>query len=85
MNRSIAKRAWCIKLNAGIKKKSWAEAVNMACYLINKSPRATLDGTVVEEVWARNEVYYSGLRVFGCPTYAYIARKERLKLDAKSR
>ena len=57
----------------------------MACYLINRSPRAELDEKVAEEVWTGNEVDYSGLRVFGCPTYAHITRDERLKLDAKSR
>ena len=42
-------------------------------------------GKFVEEVWTGNEVDYSSLRVFGCPTYAHIAKEERLKLDAKSR
>ena len=56
----------------------------MACYLINRSPMAALDGKVVEEVWTGNEVDYSRLRVFGCPAYAHIAGEERSKLDAKS-
>ena len=77
MNRSIAKRAWCIRLNAGLEKKFWAEAVSMACYLINRSPKATLDGKVAEEVWTGNEVDYSRLRVFGCLAYAHIARERR--------
>ena len=33
----------------------------MACYLINRSPRAALDGKVAEEVWTCNEVDYLGL------------------------
>ena len=57
----------------------------MACYLINRSPRATLDGKVADEVWTGNEVDYLRLKVFECPAYAHIAREERLKLDAKSR
>ena len=44
MNRTIAKRDQCLRLNVGLEKKFWAEAVNMACYLINRSPRAVLDG-----------------------------------------
>ncbi|KAL6319820.1 hypothetical protein AAG906_036883 [Vitis piasezkii] len=32
-----------------LENKFRAEAVNIACYLINRSPRATLDGKVVEE------------------------------------
>jgi hypothetical protein len=59
--------------------------VSMACYLINRSPRATLDGKVAEEVWTGNEVDYSGLRVFGCSTYVHIPNEERSKHDPKSR
>ena len=85
MNRSIAERARCIRLNARLKKKFWAEAMSMACYLINRLPRAALDGKVAKEVWTGNEVDYSRLRVFGCPAYAHIAGEERSKLNAKSR
>ena len=84
MNGSIAERYWSIRLNVGLKKKFWAEAMSMTCYLINRSPKASLDGKVVEEVWTGNEVDYSRLRVFGCPTYAHIGRDERPKFDAKS-
>jgi hypothetical protein len=85
MNRSIAERARCLRLNAGLAKIFWADAVSMACYLINRSPRAALDGKVAEEVWTGNEVDYSGLRVFGCPAYVHIPSEERSKLDPKSR
>jgi hypothetical protein len=81
MNRSIAERARCLRLNAGLVKIFWAGAVSMACYLINRS----LDGKVAEEVWTGNEVDYSSLRVFGCPAYVHIPSEERLKLDSKSR
>ena len=57
----------------------------MACYLINKSPRETLDGKVAEEVWSGNEVDYSRLKNYGCLAYAHIVGEERSKLDAKSR
>ena len=63
----------------------WADAVSMACYLINRSPRAALDGKVVEEVWIGNEIDCSGLRVFGCLTYVHIPSEERSKLNSKSR
>ena len=85
MNRTIAERARCLKLNAGLEKKVWVEAMNMTCYLINRSPRASLDGKVADEVWTDSSVDYSGLRVFGCPTYVHIPNEERSKLDAKSR
>ena len=44
---------------------------------MNRSPRVALDGKVVKEVWTGNEVDYSRLRMFGCPTYAHIYGEER--------
>ena len=85
MNRIIAERARCLILNAGLENKFWVEAVNMACYLINRSPRAALDGKVAGEVWTSSLVDYSGLREFRCPTYVHVSNEERSKLDAKSR
>ncbi|KAL6322109.1 hypothetical protein AAG906_005046 [Vitis piasezkii] len=32
-----------------LENKFWVEAMNMACYLINRSPRAALDGKVAKE------------------------------------
>ena len=57
----------------------------MACYLINRSPKATLDGKVAKEVWTSSLTDYSDLRVFECLTYVHIPNEERSKLDAKSR
>jgi hypothetical protein len=48
----------------------------MACYLINRSPRVTLDEKVEKEVWTGNEIDYFGLRVFGCPVYVHIPSEE---------
>jgi hypothetical protein len=77
MTRFIAKRARCLRLNAGLAKIFSVDAISMACYLINKSPRLALDGKVAEEMWTRNEVDYFGLRVFGCPAYLHIFSEER--------
>ena len=85
MNKSIAERARCLRLNARLAKIFWANAMSMSCYLINRSPRAALDGKVAEEVWIGNEVDYFGLRVFDCPAYVHIPSEERSKLDPKSR
>ena len=82
MNRFITERARCIRFNVGLEKEFWVEAVSMSCYLINRSPRAALDGKVAEEVWTSNELDYSRLRVLGCPDYAHIVGDERSKLDA---
>jgi hypothetical protein len=74
ISRSIAEKAQCIWLNAGLAKIFWVDAVSMACYLINKSPRAALDGKVVKEVWTGNEVDYSGLRLVVQPLFTYLVK-----------
>ena len=85
LNRTIGEIARCIRLNVGLPKVFWAEVVNMACYILNRSPRAALDGKVAEEVWTGKEVDYSSMRIFGCPAYVHILIEERSKLDSKSK
>ncbi|KAK4394695.1 Retrovirus-related Pol polyprotein from transposon TNT 1-94 [Sesamum angolense] len=47
---SLTERARCLRLNAGLPKSCWAEAVSMACYLISRSLRASLGGKIAEEM-----------------------------------
>ncbi|KAE8672371.1 Alpha-L-fucosidase 1 [Hibiscus syriacus] len=71
MNRSLNERARCLQLNEGLPKHLWAKAVNMACYLINRSPRESLAGKVAEEAWTGHDVTFDHLRIFGCPAYVH--------------
>uniref|UniRef100_A0A2N9IFF3 Integrase catalytic domain-containing protein n=1 Tax=Fagus sylvatica TaxID=28930 RepID=A0A2N9IFF3_FAGSY len=82
LNRTITETARCLRLNAELPKIFWAEAVDMACYIINRSPRVALDGKVAEEVWTGQEVDYSFMRIFGCPAYVHIS--EDVVFDEKS-
>uniref|UniRef100_A0A2N9FA36 CCHC-type domain-containing protein n=1 Tax=Fagus sylvatica TaxID=28930 RepID=A0A2N9FA36_FAGSY len=61
------------------------EHVDMACYIINRSPRVALDGKVAEEVWTGQEIDYSFMRIFGCPAYVHISGEDRSKLNPKSK
>ena len=84
MNRTIAERARCLQLNSGLFKEFWAEAVQVAVYLVNRSPNAALDEKEAEEVWTGKHVDYSILRIFGCPGYVLTPADERSNLDPKS-
>ena len=43
MNQTLLQRARCMRLNAGLSKEFWAEAVNTAVYLVNRSPSTAID------------------------------------------
>ena len=83
LNRTITEIGRCLRLNAEFPKIFWAGAVDMACYIINRSPKVALNGKVTEEVWTGQEVDYSFMRIFKCPTYVHISGKDRSKLDPK--
>jgi len=56
---------------ANLSKDFWAEAINMACYLVNRSPSTAIECKTPVEVWSGTPADYSDLRIFGCPAYAY--------------
>jgi len=58
--------------NVGLSKCFWAEAVNTACYLVNRSPSISIDFKTSEGVWSATLANYSHLRVFGCPAYFHV-------------
>ncbi|KAL5715795.1 hypothetical protein ACHQM5_017567 [Ranunculus cassubicifolius] len=82
MNRTLLEKARCMMSNAGLKKFWWAEALNMACFLINRSPHSALDYKTPMEVWSGSPVDYSELKVFGCPAY-YHVKEDKLGVRAK--
>ncbi|KAK2997449.1 hypothetical protein RJ639_025454 [Escallonia herrerae] len=85
MNKTLLERARCMRLNADLPKSFWAEAVNTACYLINRSPSSAINHRVPEEVWSGKQVNFSAMKFFGCPAYVHLHNEERSKLDPKSK
>ncbi|RVW85315.1 Retrovirus-related Pol polyprotein from transposon TNT 1-94 [Vitis vinifera] len=49
-------RARCMRIDAGLSKKFWAEAVNTAAYLVNRSPSTAIDFKTPQE---GNEMHIS--------------------------
>ena len=72
MNRTLLERARCMLSNCGLSKDFWSEAINMACYLVNRSPSTAIECKTPFEVWSGAPAGYSNLRVFGCPAYAHV-------------
>ena len=59
MNRTIISRARCMLSNARMNRHFWAEAANVACYLINRSPSISLNKKTPIEVWSGMPADYS--------------------------
>ena len=59
MNMTLLERARCMLSNVGLSKCFWAEAVNTACYLVNRSPSTAIDFKTPEEVWSSTPANYS--------------------------
>ncbi|XP_075106992.1 putative mitochondrial protein AtMg00710 [Nicotiana tabacum] len=55
-----------------VSKDFRAEAINRACYLVNKSPSTTIEFKTPFEVWSGSPADYSNLKIFGCLAYAHV-------------
>nr|GEV97066.1 retrovirus-related Pol polyprotein from transposon TNT 1-94 [Tanacetum cinerariifolium] len=52
------------------KVEKWT--VNIASYLVNRSPSTAISLKTPQEVWSSKPSDYSDLRIFGCPAYAHV-------------
>jgi len=51
MNQTFTERAHGIRLQTDMSEGFWAEAVNHASYLVNRSPSIAVDLEISEEIW----------------------------------
>lgn len=84
MNRTIMEKARTMLLEACLPDSFWAEAVNTAVYLHNRSPTRSLDGKTPYEAWNGTKPDLSNLRVFGCDAYLHVPDEARTKLEVKN-
>eukprot|EP00253_Pinus_taeda_P010377 PITA_10377 len=84
MNKTLMERARSMLSGAGLGQEFWEEAMDTACYLVNKSPSSSLEDKTPQEVWTGKKPSLSHLRVFGCDAYVHVPKEKRTKLDSKS-
>nr|GEV08083.1 hypothetical protein [Tanacetum cinerariifolium] len=66
-------------------KSFWAEVVNTACFVINRSPSTVVELKTPIEMWIEKPVNYLDLHIFGSHVYVMYNTQETTKLDPKSR
>jgi hypothetical protein len=83
MNKTLMEKARCMLSGVGLGQEFWAEAVGIACYIVNQSPSSTLDDKTPHKVWTGKKPSLKHLRVFGCDAYVHIPKENMSKLDKK--
>ena len=83
-NRTIIEAAKSMLFHAKLPQHYWAEAMNTAVYLHNRSPIAILKDITPYELWFKQKPDVSNLRIFGCIAYAHIPEDKHHKLDNKA-
>ncbi|WVZ18367.1 hypothetical protein V8G54_005689 [Vigna mungo] len=71
MNKTLTERAKSLRLQSGLPKQFWVEAVNTTTYLINQGSSVPFG----------NEIKLSHLKIFGYVAYVHIIDQGRNKLD----
>lgn len=85
MNRTLVKSARSMMSHGKTPVELWAEAINTAVYLRNRSPTTSLKDTTPYECLFKQKPDVVNLTVFGCEAFAQIPEKQRKKFDEKSR
>ena len=83
-NRSILNAARSMLKSKRMPKEFWAEAVDCAIYLSNRSPTRSVWGKTPQEAWSGRKPGISHLKVFGSIAYAQVPKQKRSKLDDRS-
>lgn len=72
MNRTIMDKVRCMLAETGLDQSFWAEAASTAVYLINRSPNASIDFKLPEQVWSGSKPEFKHLRRFGSSAYVHV-------------
>lgn len=84
-NRTLMDIARCLLIQSGLPASFWAEAVNTANFLHNRSPVSKLDGVTPYQSWHGSPPDVSNLKVFGSEVYVMYRSPGKGKLEPKSR
>lgn len=83
-NRTIIEAARILLHAKRLSTKLWAEAVNTAVHVLNKTEPSTVKGVTPYELWHGKQPNISYLKVFGEEVYTHILKEKRRKWDRKA-
>ena len=80
-NRTIVEMARSMLTSKGLPNSYWAEAVNTAVYLLNRSPTKVVPNRTLYQAWYKRKPQVNHLKIFGCVAYSLIPSQKREKFD----
>eukprot|EP00253_Pinus_taeda_P008546 PITA_08546 len=83
-NRTLKEMANCMLQSKGLSLSFWAEAINCANYIINRTPTKVLKNITPEEAWSSIKPDVSHFRIFGSEAWAHIPDEKHKALEPKS-
>ena len=75
MKKTLMERERSMLSGVRLGQEFWVEAVETACYLVNRSPSSPLEDKTPQEVWTRKKPSLSHLRVFGSDAYVHVPKE----------
>ena len=76
-NRHMAKVARALMQEKNMPHFYWAEAVNTAVYIMNRTPTAAVHDVTPEEKYTGNKPDLAHMKGFGCIAYVHVSDELR--------
>jgi len=83
-NRYIVECARTMLHAKGLPENLWAEAMNTACYILNRTPTVTNKGVAPYEAWTGKKSRLDHIKIFGSDAFVHVPKQLREKWDSKS-
>lgn len=84
-NRTVVEMARAIMYaHGGLPQRLWAEMINTASYILNRTGPSSVDGKSPFELWYDKKPGLKHLRIIGSTCYAHVPKQRRKKLDRKA-
>lgn len=82
--RTVVESARTMLLESGLNKNLWAEAINTAVFVINRTGPSRIKNKTPYELWWNKEYDINNLHIFGSRVSIHVPDQKRLKFDSKA-
>lgn len=82
--RTLVESARTMIHTKNLSLKYWAEAVNTAVYVLNRTGPSPIKGKTPYELWFKRKPTINHLRSFGSEVYIHVPKEKRRKWEAKA-